>query len=59
MNIRIALIGAHGGELAAHDIQVSDDQDEIDATISVAVVKLIQHTWILSPGDTIKITAAD
>jgi len=58
MNIRIALIGDHGGELDAHDIQVND-RDDIDATISVAVVKLVQHTWTLSPGDMIKITATD
>ena len=55
MNIRIALIGDHGGELAAYDIQI-DDQDDVDAAISVTVVNLVQHTWTLSPGDTIKIT---
>jgi len=53
MKLKIILDNG-AGELGSHVIEVRHGEDE-NVVLDKAVIKLIQHTWTLAPGDTIRI----
>ena len=55
MKLKIILDNG-AGELASHVIKLrACDHDDESAILTSAVVRLLAHSWFLSPGDTIRI----
>jgi hypothetical protein len=52
MKLRIILTNGHACELDTKLITVKNDDED---GIGSAVAKLLAHTWVLYPGDTIRI----
>jgi hypothetical protein len=59
MKLKIILDNG-AGELASHVIKLrACDHDDESAILTSAVVKLLGHSWFLSPGDTIRIVEVE
>jgi len=57
MKLKIILDNG-AGELGSHVVTVPQGEDE-NTILDRAVIKLIQHSWTLAPGDTIRIVEVD
>jgi hypothetical protein len=55
MTIHIQLVGRSGEVQGSHTLHIHGDADDMEATISTALIKLLRHSWSMLPGDTLKI----
>jgi hypothetical protein len=52
--VRIQLFNSIDAEIGSAIVPIPDDEESEDA-IGRALIGLLNHSWILSPGDSIKI----
>jgi hypothetical protein len=55
MTILLSLLSEGSNDVLTCKIFVRED-DDVDDVICTSLTKLFRHTWVLAPGDMIKIT---
>jgi len=55
MKIQIKHLNAYGDTVQHHTMTILETEDD---KIDLAVITLLQHSWSLAPGDSIKIVEA-
>jgi len=54
MTILLSLLSENSNDVLTCKIFVRED-DDADDVICTSLIKLFRHSWVLAPGDTIKI----